>query len=110
MSRRAARFAAIGCGLGIWLVVLASVDTPLEGSVIWLFPMAAFVLGAATQSSAFLIGAALVALPLALAGFTSPRGDHDGLWLLIFLILLIVGLLSAAAAAVGRWLAQRRTH
>lgn len=43
-------------------------------------------------------GAAFVAGPLVLAGATASRGDRDGLWTLIFLVLVGLGALSAATS------------
>jgi hypothetical protein len=48
------------------------------------------------------IGASTVVVPLLLAWSTTPRGDNDGLWLLIFWYLPIVGGLAMIAAALGR--------
>jgi hypothetical protein len=66
---------------------------PQQGSV-WYFP--AMVGAAALLSLVFatrwtLIAPGLVVGQLALAPFTTPRGDNDGLWVLIFPMLLGFG-------------------
>lgn len=47
------------------------------------------------------VGAALTVGPVALALWTAPRGDNDGLWALIFWYLAILGLLASCVAAVS---------
>ncbi len=37
------------------------------------------------------IGAGLVALQLVAAPFTTPRGDNDGLWVLVFPLIVVLG-------------------
>lgn len=71
------------------------------------------VLGATRRSPSIGIGASLVAVPALLAWWTAPRGDNDGLWVLIFWPLAFVGAFSAGCAETARAIAvscrQRRT-
>jgi LPXTG-motif cell wall-anchored protein len=62
----------------------------------------AFWFGSRRRLPARTIGALTVAVPLLLALSTTPRGDNDGLWMLVFLYLPFVGGLAALAAALGR--------
>jgi hypothetical protein len=49
----------------------------------------------------FRAGAIFVLSALLLAGWTTPRGDNDGLWLLVFPMLVVLGLLFAGSHWVG---------
>jgi hypothetical protein len=62
----------------------------------------AFWFGSRRRLPARTIGAAVVIVPLLAAWHTTPRGDNDGLWVLIFWYLPFVGGLAALAAALGR--------
>jgi hypothetical protein len=63
----------------------------------------AAVLGLVLGGHPLVTGALLVAPALLAAPWTAPRGDNDGLWLLIFPGLVWYGLLAAGA----HWLAVR---
>jgi hypothetical protein len=70
------------------------------GSALWF--------GSRRRLPARTIGASTVVVPLLLAWSTTPRGDNDGLWLLIFWYLPFVGGLAMIAAALGRALRRPR--
>lgn len=70
----------------------------LVGGMVW----AAALLGVTRKSPSITIGAFLVALPALLAWWTAPRGDNDGLWVLIFWPLAFVGAFSAGCAETAR--------
>jgi hypothetical protein len=53
------------------------------------------------------VGLALCVGPIALAFWTTPRGDNDGLWTLIFVMLPILGLLAIVVARITRALGRR---
>ena len=63
---------------------------------------AAAVLGATRRTPSVGIGAALVALPSVLAWWTAPRGDNDGLWVFVFWLMAVVGVLAAGSAETSR--------
>lgn len=82
-----------------------------EDSVFWLL-LAAFVLvsagaGALRVGRPLAIGAAVVVGPSALAYWTTPQGDGDGLWALIFLYLPVFGVIAAAVAGATSAIAGR---
>jgi hypothetical protein len=51
---------------------------------------------------------ATVVPALVLAWWTTPRGDNDGLWILIFPILAFVFVVCGVLATLYRWLRRRR--
>ena len=63
---------------------------------------AAALLGATRRTPSVGIGAALVAVPSVLAWWTAPRGDNDGLWVLVFWIMAVVGVFAAGSAETAR--------
>jgi hypothetical protein len=63
---------------------------------------AAALLGATRSTPSVGIGASVVALPSLLAWSTAPRGDNDGLWVLVFWVLAAVGAFAAGAAETAR--------
>jgi hypothetical protein len=95
-------------GLAIWIPTAAmkprvSHEHPNPSQISgWYLPLmivAALVLGAIFAKRWPVVGVGLVVPQLALAPWTTPQGDGDGLWLFIFPILLFV--LSVAWAAAG---------
>lgn len=100
MTVRTGALAALACGLVLWPLTL--IVSP------WLIPVAALALGYWTRTRPALVGALIVAFPLLLAGPTTPRGDGDGLWTLVFPILAFFGLVSMLTAALGSWAGTRR--
>jgi hypothetical protein len=78
-------------------------DSGSDGSA-WYFPAtvaAGFLLGAVFARRWKPIGFGLVAPQLLLAGWTTPRGDNDGLWTLIFPALMCLGVVAFGSAWVG---------
>lgn len=67
---------------------------------------ASAILGATRTTSSIAIGASLVALPAVLAWWSAPRGDNDGLWVLIFWLLAFVGAFAAGCAETFRVIAM----
>ncbi|MGH9021532.1 MAG: hypothetical protein ACRDV9_00270 [Acidimicrobiia bacterium] len=54
------------------------------------------------QSKAYYVPGLTLAVPsVVLAGPTTPRGDGDGLWVLIFVLVAFAGVLSMFAHQVG---------
>ena len=72
------------------------------------FSMAAAWTGLRRSARALEIGAALVVGPLILAGWTAPRGDNDGLWSLVFLLLPVAGGFAASIAAIAERIGDAR--
>jgi hypothetical protein len=71
-------------------------------------PLAALALGLTwPEAASTTIGASLVAGPLAMAPWTAPRYDEDGLWVLVFPSLLVWGVVCAVLAAAGGFLRRR---
>lgn len=70
---------------------------------------AAFVLGALAPYGPWRTGLLLALPALAIAWWTAPRGDNDGLWLLWFPILLALVPFAAACHWAGAALRHRRT-
>jgi hypothetical protein len=98
-------------GAVVWLALVPSderrPETPLA---YWLLcGGGAFVLGAATprKDEAVVAGTAIAAPALLLAGWTAPRGDEDGLWVLWFPLLVGLGGLLAGIAMAASWTANR---
>jgi len=111
---------ALACGIGLaaWVITMASAprysygpdeDTGNLGAFMTAALLAAAALGALRPRRSVRTGA-LIGLPaLALSPWTTPRGDNDGLWLLIVPYLAaFVLVLAAAALAAGRIASARR--
>lgn len=71
---------------------------------------ASALLGVRTTTPSITIGASLVAFPALLAWWTAPRGDNDGLWVLVFWVLGLVGAFAAACAETARAVASSVRH
>lgn len=68
----------------------------------WLVQVgAAVLLGVLRRSQAVSIGIGMTVAQLVAAGYTAPRGDNDGLWLLWFPVILGFGVVLGLAARVG---------
>ncbi len=78
-------------------------DDGIGPLLLYLIPTVAASVAAAWRRVAqpIAIGAAASIGPLFLAYFTTPQGDGDGLWILIFLMLPAIGLGFAGAAFIG---------
>ena len=110
MNRRIYVFLGAGAaGLVIWLATMATVaddDSPstLRMWLLWIAMVAvAAILGYALPEDDGFIAFAMVGAPLVAAGWTAPRGDGDGLWVLIFPYLVVMGFVLWLVA----WLAGR---
>ena len=78
----------------------------------WYFPAmiaAAVVLGAVFFRRWSSIGVGLVVPQLLVAGWTTPRGDNDGLWVLIFPMLVVLGIVLYGGAGLASKV-PRRLH
>jgi hypothetical protein len=71
---------------------------------------AAVIMGFVLPRHAGLIGVMLGLPGLVLSPWTAPRGDNDGLWLLIIPLLAVFVFVLVFAAAVGAWLRGRVTR
>jgi hypothetical protein len=102
---------AAAVGLAIWVATVAtaprySYGDQLDMGSMALWPLlagAALALGFIEPSASRASTVALMAPPVVMAPWTAPRGDNDGLWVLI--IPLLVGfayVLTAVSAAGGR--------
>jgi hypothetical protein len=77
-----------------------------------LFPVllvAAALGGLIAPKQSRIVGVMLVAPALVLSPWTAPRGDNDGLWLLIVPVLALFMLVTIAAAHTAAWLRARRS-
>ena len=95
-------------GLAIWLPTMAMQPRydyshqNQQGSP-WYFPLmigAVLVLTVVFRRQWRVVAPGLIALQLVLAPFTTPRGDNDGLWVLIVPIIVVFG----AVLALVAWL------
>jgi len=103
--------AAIAAFIGVatWWITMASAPRYSYGSEAdtgnpAFFPMlaaAAFLLGVAVPRIPGVIATMLVLPPLIAAPWTTPRGDGDGLWVMIFPMLVAFGLVLALFAVAG---------
>lgn len=70
------------------------------------FAVPALWVGWRRLASPLATGASLAVGPTVLAWWTAPRGDNDGLWILVFLSLPMLGGLAAVLAAVAGRVAE----
>ena len=113
MKRERVLFAiTLVAGTALWLALVPNDDPSADArnpAYWWLAIGVAAVLGALMRSNQSASVGAAVALPaLALAPWTAPRGDNDGLWVLWFPLLFGFLFLLAGAGAMGGWLVTRR--
>jgi hypothetical protein len=122
--------AVSAAGALAWLVFVATVPHHNGGETVFgmrplfvndaamLLPLsvmigAAAIAGWRRVAAPLALGAATVIGAFAMAFPTTPRGDDDGLWGLVFVVLPLVGLLAAATAsmcgAAARLLSRRRS-
>ena len=71
---------------------------------------AALIIGFVAPTRAGLLGAILGLPGLVLSPWTAPRGDNDGLWILIIPLLWLFVVALIATAQVGAWARSRFTH
>lgn len=77
-----------------------------------LLPFAVMIVAAAIAgwrrvAPALTIGSAVILVPFLLAWWTTPQGDGDGLWALIFVMLPVFGGAAALVAGIARGVAGR---
>ena len=72
------------------------------------FLLPAVLVGWRRLAPGFAVGAALSFGPTALALWTTPRGDNDGLWALVFWMLPMLGLFAAVIVACLSAIAAKR--
>ncbi len=96
-------------GLGIWLATMATVPdgeyvSTVRTRMLWTAMLtAAALLGWLLPARSDLVALGLVGGPLLTAAWTAPRGDEDGLWVLFFPYLVVMGFVLLTTA----WLAAR---
>jgi hypothetical protein len=111
-AHRPAFWVGLLVGLSVWIATMARYprvsDDPHESNgnaaLFPLLALAAVILGAVEPRRSKWVAASLVIAPLLLAPWTTPRGDEDGLWGLIFPMLFVLGALLIACAELGGWL------
>lgn len=71
-------------GLGLWFGLVVAPNDSEGTAFLWSSVLAAVALGltTSTDGEAWLVGVGLAGPAFALALWTAPRGDNDGLWLL----------------------------
>ncbi len=98
--------------ISLWFVFAAGPTLePSERPIsifIWAIILAAFFAGLFSGAKERTIAIALALPPLILAIWTAPRGDDDGLWILIFPFLLFSGALCYCLARLGANIRKRR--
>ena len=102
-------------GLSVWMVTMASAprfsyaaEQDLGNSVFfWILLAAALIGGFLLPSCATVIGFALGLPALLLSPWTSPRGDNDGLWILIVPALFVFLFVLVLVARAGAWMRER---
>jgi hypothetical protein len=112
-TNTAAIAASIGVGLGAWLATAAHAPryssngehTAALRAYVAILVAAALIGGWIAPRSAGVIGGALGLPGLILSPWTAPRGDGDGLWILIipmlFSLCFVLILIAGAAAHFG---------
>jgi MFS family permease len=105
-SSKGRRFALYaGIGAVVWITAVA-----IAGASAW-YVVTLLICGVAlgTVDAAAPHGRAgiyLVVPALLLAWWTTPRGDNDGLWLLIFPLLAVLSALVAGCHRLGSWMGR----
>lgn len=85
-------------GVSVWIVMMASSPRFSDGAVqdvgssgfFWILLAVAFIGGFLLLSCATVMGVALGLPALLLSPLTAPRGDNDGLWILIVALLTLM--------------------
>jgi CHASE2 domain-containing sensor protein len=101
---------ATAVGLATWLLTMASAsrysygaDQDLGDPALWPVLLAAALVGGfIARRRPWLIGAGLGLPGLLLSPWTAPRGDHDGLWILIVPYLAGFVVVLIGVAVVGQ--------
>lgn len=105
-SSKRRRFALYaGIGAVVWIITVA-----IPGASAW-YVVALLICGIAlgamdAATSQVRAGLYLVAPALLLAWWTTPRGDNDGLWLLIFPLLAVLAVVVAGCHRLGSWVGR----
>lgn len=107
--------AAATIGLVTWIATMASAPRYSFGAeqdmgssaLYWLLLGAALVGGFLFPRRAGLIGMMLGLPSLLLSPWTAPRGDNDGLWILIIPLLGVFMFVLVAVGAFGAWIRTR---
>ncbi|MEN9646133.1 MAG: hypothetical protein RL238_2802 [Actinomycetota bacterium] len=102
-------------GVSVWAVTMASAPRYSNGAeqdlgstaFFWILLLVALVGGFLVPSGATLVGVALGLPALLLSPWTAPRGDNDGLWILIIPALIVFLVVLVLAARVTAWLRER---
>lgn len=102
-------------GVSVWVVTMASAPRFSSGveqdlgsnAFFWILLAGGLVGGFLLPSCATVIGVALALPALLLSPWTAPRGDDDGLWILIVPALLVFLLVVVLVARLGAWLRER---
>lgn len=102
-------------GLSVWIVTMASAPRSSYGAeqdmgsnvFFWILLAAALIGAFLLPSCAIVIGFALGLPALLLSPWTAPRGDNDGLWILIVPALLAFLFVLVLVARTGAWLRER---
>lgn len=94
-------------GLAYWFLMVTEVNSgnplvpPAIGwTLLLVTPLGLGFLSPRTPTG--LIGGALILGPIVVAWWTAPRGDGDGLWVLVYLYLFILGIVADVLARFGR--------
>jgi len=104
---------SVAIGLAAWIVTFASAprysQTGEQGNNVffWLLLVAAAIGGFAFPSYVAHVAMGLGLPPLLLSPWTAPRGDGDGLWILIVPLLALFVVVLTFVAAVGGWIRLR---
>src|SRR5262245_43801628 len=124
MSRRAMFTTALSgltaatIGLVTWVVTMASAprysydpEDMGESTVYFVvLLLAALAMGFVAPRHSWLLGALLGLPGLLLSPWTAPRGDDDGLWLMIIPTLGLFVLLLLPVAGLGAWVRSHLPH
>lgn len=82
----------------------AEQDVGNFGACVLALAATAFIMGALAPRHATMIGVVTAGVPLLLAPSTAPRGDGDGLWVMVLPALALWCVVTVAVAWVGGWL------
>lgn len=99
---------ALAFGTVVWVGGVLDDGGVFAGFYGWLVTLMGFVIGGTVGGRAWLTGVLLGAPALLTAVWLTPRGDGDGLWVLVFPYVLFAMACAAAAHWVGAWVVRRR--
>jgi len=115
LQRTVAGVVSAAVGLWAWIVTMASAPRFSYGAeqdlgnrvFFWILLASALIGGFLLPSCATVIGLALGLPALLLSPWTAPRGDNDGLWILIVPALFVFLFVLVLIARAGAWLRER---